>query len=84
MGPILADSLSDLINQHAIQPGSRVVQAAIVLLSMFSAMSSVGAHHQDHWTQALVRPVGLALSGIALVEVFRIAASSVLSGSIGF
>ena len=82
---LLADgSLGDLINQHAIQPGARVIQAVIVLLSMFSAMSSVGGHHQDHWTQALVRPVGLAVSGIALVEVFRIAASSVLSGSLGF
>ena len=53
---LLADTgLGDLINQHAIQPGARVIQAVMVLLAMFSAMSSVGSHQQDHWTQALIR-----------------------------
>ena len=80
----LADTLGDLINAHAIQPGSRVIQATMVLLTMFSAMSSVGAHQQEHWTHALIRPVTLGVSGIALTEVFRIAASSVLAGSLGF
>ena len=80
----LADDLANLINQHAVQPGARIVQAVIVLLAMFSTMSAVGGHHQDHWTQAVIKPIGLAVSGIALVEVFRIAAGSVISGSIGF
>ena len=81
----LADNgLGDLINQHAIQPGARVIQAVMVLLVMFSAMSSVGSHQQDHWTHALIRPIGLGVSGIAMIEVFRVAASSVLSGSLGF
>ena len=81
---LLGDTLASLINDHAIQPGSRIIQASMILLSMFSAMSSVGSHHQEHWTHALIRPVGLALSGIAMVEVFRVAAGSVLTGSLGF
>lgn len=84
MFPLLADGLADLINQHAIQPGARIIQAVIVLLSMFATMSSVGSHHQEHWTSALIRPIGLGVSGIALIEVFRVAASSVLSGTLGF
>ena len=80
---LLADSLAQLINTQAIQPGAVVIQAVIVLLSMFAAMSSVAGQHQEHWTQALIRPVGLGLTGIALVEVFKLAAGSVVAGNIG-
>jgi hypothetical protein len=81
---LLADTLGDLINTHAIQPGARVIQAVMILLAMFSAMGAVGSHQQEHWTHALIRPVGLGVSGIGLVEVFRVAASSVISGTLGF
>lgn len=81
---LLADSLATLINQHAVQPGARVVQAAILLLTMFSAMHAVGSTHGDHWTHALIRPVGVGVSGIAAVEVFRAAAGAVIAGTIGF
>ena len=79
----VADSLAQLINTEAIQPGAVVIQAVIVLLSMFAAMSSVAGHHQEHWTQALIRPIGLGVTGIALVQVFKMAAGSVVAGSIG-
>ena len=62
---LLGDTLASLINDHAIQPGSRFIQASMIPLSMFSAMSSVGSHHQEHWAHAVIRPVGRALSGMA-------------------
>ena len=81
---MLADNgLADLINQHAIQPGAVVVQAVIVLLAMFSTLTAVAGHHQEHWTQSAIRPIGLGLTGLALVEVFKLAAGGVISGSIG-
>lgn len=85
MIPVLADNqLADLLNQHAIQPGAVVLQGAVLLLSMFSTLTAVAPHHQEHCTQAIMRPLGLGMTGFALIEIFRLAASAALTGSLGF
>jgi hypothetical protein len=75
---------SQLLNQHLVQPAAGVVQVAILALAMFAAMASVGSHHQEHWTTALLRPVGLGVAGIGIVQVLKLAANGVLSGNLGF
>lgn len=77
-------SLAQLINAHALQPGARIAQVVVVLMAIFDAMGSAAAHHQDHWLLALVRPVGLGVVGVGIIEVFKLAANGVLSGTLGF
>lgn len=77
-------NFAQLLNDHALQPGARIAQVVVVLMAIFDAMGSAAAHHQDHWLLALVRPVGLGVVGVGVIEVFKIAANGVLSGTLGF
>lgn len=78
------DSFAQLVNNHMIQPGARVAQLVVLLLAMFDAMGSAASHHQEHWMQAIIRPVGLGVSGIIVIEVLKLAANAVLAGTVGF
>jgi len=77
-------SFAQLVNDHMIQPGARVAQLIVLMLAIFEAMGSAASHHQDHWMQAIIRPVGLGIAGIIVIQVLKLAANAVLGGTVGF
>jgi hypothetical protein len=77
-------SFAQLVNDHMIQPGAGVAQLVVLMLAIFEAMGSAASHHQEHWMQAIIRPVGLGLAGLIVIEVLKLAANAVLAGTVGF
>ena len=77
-------SFAQLVNDHMIQPGAGVAQLIVLMLAIFEAMGSAASHHQEHWMQAIIRPIGLGLAGIIVIEVLKLAANAVLAGTVGF
>lgn len=78
------ESFAQLVNDHMIQPGAGVAQLVVIMLAIFEAMGSAASHHQEHWMQAVVRPVGLGVAGLIVIEVLKLAANAVLAGKVGF
>jgi len=77
-------SFAQLVNDHMIQPGAGVAQLIVLMLAIFEAMGSAASHHQEHWMQAIIRPIGLGVAGIIVIEVLKLAANAVLAGTVGF
>jgi hypothetical protein len=77
-------SFAQLVNDHMIQPGAGVAQLIVLLLAIFESMGSAASHQQDHWMQAIIRPIGLGLAGIIVIQVLKLVANAVLAGTVGF
>jgi hypothetical protein len=84
MRALLADStnLARLFNDHFLVPFADVAQVLVFVAMIASALQRGLAHQDEHWGHAILRPVGIGLAGLGVIEVCKLAASAMLSGSL--
>ena len=85
VGGPLADSgtaLAQLFYSHFLVPFADVAQV-LVFVAMIATSLQRGLTQQDEaWGHAILRPVGIGLAGLGVIEVCKLAASAMLSGSL--
>lgn len=80
--PIAVDSLAKLFTDHFLVPFAGVSQV-LVFVAMIATSVQRGLSHQDeHWGHALLRPVGIGVAGLGLIEICKLAASAALAGNL--
>jgi hypothetical protein len=81
---LLADSasLAKLFNDHFLVPFADVSQVLVFVAMIATSMQRGLAHQDEPWGHAIIRPVGVGLAGLGVIEVCKLAASAMLSGSL--
>ena len=71
--------------RHEHSSGGAVIafREGIPFVAMIATALQRGLVQQDeHWGHAILRPVGVGLAGLGVIEVCKLAASAMLSGSL--
>jgi hypothetical protein len=81
---VLADSssLARLFNDHFLIPFADVAQVLVFVAMIASSLQRGLAHQDEHWGHAILRPVGVGLAGLGVIEVCKLAAAAMLAGSL--
>jgi hypothetical protein len=82
---VLADSssaLAELFYAHFLLPFADVAQVLVFVAMIATALQRGLVQQDEHWGHAILRPVGIGLAGLGVIEVCKLAASAMLSGSL--
>jgi len=82
---LLADrssGLAQLFFQHFLLPFADVAQILVFVAMIATALQRGLVQQDEHWGHAILRPVGIGLAGLGVIEVCKLAASAMLSGSL--
>ena len=80
--PVAVNSLAKLFTDHFLVPFAGVSQI-LVLVAVIATTVQRGLSHQDeHWGHALLRPVGIGVTGLGLIEICKLVASATLAGNL--
>ncbi len=82
---LLADSssgLAELFYAHFLVPFADVAQVLVFVAMIATALQRGLVQQDEHWGNAILRPVGIGLAGLGVIEVCKLAASAMLSGSL--
>ncbi len=82
--PVLADDLARLANDHFLQPFARVAQVLVFGVMLMRMLEQGVSRHEDHWGHAVLRPMGMGVAGLGVIEIAKIAVGTALGGSLGF
>ena len=82
---LLGDSssaLAQLFFDHFLLPFADVAQVLVFVAMIASSLQRGLVQQDEHWGHAILRPVGVGLAGLGVIEVCKLAASAMLSGSL--
>jgi hypothetical protein len=80
----LADDLARLANDHFLQPFARVAQVLLFGVMLMRMLEQGVSRHEDHWGHAVLRPMGMGVAGLGVIEIAKLASGAALGGSLGF
>ena len=80
---MVADSsnLARLFDDHLLTPFADVAQVLVLVAMIASALQRGLAHQDEHWGNAILRPVGVGIAGLGVIEVCKLAAGALLAGT---
>ena len=82
---VLADSgtaLAQLFFAHFLVPFADVAQVLVFVAMIATSLQRGLAHQDEAWGHAILRPVGIGLAGLGVIEVCKLAASAMLAGTL--
>ena len=77
-----SSSLARLFDDHFLMPFAGVAQVLVLVAMIASALQRGLAQQDEHWGNAILRPVGVGIAGLGVIEVCKLAAGALLSGSL--
>ncbi len=79
---IAADSLAKLFVDHFFLPFAGVSQVLVFVAIVATTVQRGLSHQDEHWGHAVLRPVGIGVSGLGLIEICKLAAGAALTGNL--
>jgi hypothetical protein len=80
--PVIADSLAKLFVDYFFVPFADIGQVLAFVAMVATAVQRGLAHQDEHWGHTLLRPVGVGISILGLIEICKVAAAHVLAGTL--